>query len=88
MHITIEGEENGKPKTCIYDLYDRYDQQTNTLSMAKTTGYTCATVAKLLLDRKFHRTGICSPEYVGEDEDNFQFILNYQKERGVHYKVS
>lgn len=88
MRITIEGEENGKPKTFIYDLYDRYDQQTNTLSMAKTTGYTCAAVAKLLLDGKFHRTGICPPEYVGEDEDNFQFILNYQKERGVHYKVS
>lgn len=88
MRITIEGEENGKPKTCIYYLYDRYDQHTNTLSMAKTTGYTCAAVAKLLLNGKFHRTGICPPEYVGEDEDNFQFILNYQKERGVHYKVS
>jgi hypothetical protein len=45
-------------------------------------------VAKLVLDGKFDRTGICPPEYVGEDEDNFQFILNYQKERGVNYKVS
>ncbi len=26
MRITIEGKENGKPKTCIYDLYDRSDR--------------------------------------------------------------
>ena len=45
-------------------------------------------MAKLLLDSKFDRTGICPPEYVGENEDNFQFILNCHKERGVHYKVS
>jgi saccharopine dehydrogenase-like NADP-dependent oxidoreductase len=88
MRIDIRGEELGKPKTWRYDLLDRYDTQSDTISMARTTGYTCTAVANLVLSGKFDRQGICPPEFVGEEESNFYFVLAYLAERGVVYEVS
>lgn len=55
--------------------------------MARTTGYTCTAAVHLVLDGKFNRKGICPPEFLGEDEPNFRFVVNYLKERGVTYEV-
>ncbi len=88
MRILISGEENGKAKTFQYNLLDRTDKLTDTLSMARTTGYTCTAAVHLLLDGKFTRKGICPPEYLGEEESHFNFVVSYLKERGVNYGVS
>jgi saccharopine dehydrogenase-like NADP-dependent oxidoreductase len=45
MRLVISGEEDGKPAIYTYDLYDEYDPETGTLSMARTTGYTSRIVA-------------------------------------------
>ncbi|MFZ6014046.1 MAG: saccharopine dehydrogenase family protein [Bacteroidota bacterium] len=87
MRIRIEGVENGQQKAYEYNLLDRTDRNTNTLSMARTTGYTCTAAAHLVLDGKFNRKGICPPEYLGEDESNFIFINKYLSDRNVIYKV-
>ena len=87
MRIRISGEEEGKPKQYQYNLLDRTNKSTNTLSMARTTGYTCTAAVNLVLDGKFTRKGISPPEFLGEDEANFLFILNYLKERGVIYNM-
>ena len=85
MRIRISGTQNGKPVRHEYSLLDRTDKASGTLSMARTTGFTCTAVANLVLDGKFSRKGICPPEYVGEADGNFQFVRNYLTERGVHY---
>jgi lysine 6-dehydrogenase len=88
MRIKVDGEENGKRRAYTYNLLDRTDRNTNTLSMARTTGYTCTAAVNLVLNKKFNRQGICPPEYLGEDEENFHFILNYLRERNVIYNIS
>ena len=88
MRIRLSGEENGKPRRYQYDLLDRTDKQTHTLSMARTTGYTCTAAVNLVLDGKFTRKGISPPEFLGEDGDNFEFILSHLKERGVVYDLT
>ena len=88
MRIRISGEENGKLKSYEYNLLDRTDRPTSTLSMARTTGYTCTAVVNLVLADKFRKKGISPPEYVGADEANFKFVIDYLKERGVNYRVS
>ncbi len=85
MRIIIKGQEDQQEKTYIYDLYDEYNKETDTISMARTTGYTCSAVANLLLDGKFNRIGISPPEYVGIEEENFRYILKYLKDRQVNY---
>jgi lysine 6-dehydrogenase len=88
MRIKISGRENGEDKSYQYNLLDRTDKSTNTLSMARTTGFTCTAVAHLVAEGKFNRKGICPPEYVGEKEEDFLFVLYYLKKRGVYYSVS
>ena len=87
QHNNIEGKENGNEKSYVYDLHDRYDRETNMTSMARTTGYTCTAAANLVIEGKFNRKGICPPEYLGRDKNNFKFILEYLKERGVIFRI-
>jgi saccharopine dehydrogenase-like NADP-dependent oxidoreductase len=86
MRIVMEGTENGQKKTYQYNLLDRTDAN-GTLSMARTTGYTCTAAAHLVLNGAFHRPGINPPEYVGEQEAHFRFVLGYLEKRGVHYTM-
>lgn len=87
MRVRVRGKENGIEKGCEYNVLDRTDKESNTLSMARTTGYTCTAAVHLLLNGSFIRKGICPPEYLGEEEEHFRFILNHLKSRGVEYKV-
>ena len=81
MRIKISGKENNKDIQYTYTLLDKF--QNDTISMARTTGYTCTAVAKLILNKKFTRTGISPPEFLG---DHFKTINRYLKERNVIYK--
>ena len=88
MRIRLSGEEGDDTKAYEYNLLDRTDKATDTLSMARTTGYTCTAAVNLVAEGKFSRKGICPPEYLGESEDNFKFIVNYLADRGVVYRVT
>ena len=83
MRVIVRGKEN----EYIYNLLDRYDKVTQTPSMSRTTGFTCAAVARLVIENNYNRTGISPPEFVGAEEKCFLFVLQYLKERGVVYKV-
>ncbi len=87
MKIIIKGDENGRNREYIYDLYDEYDPVSDTLSMARTTGYTCTAVANLILSDGFKSPGICPPEYIGNEEKNFKFVMEYLKKRNVVYNL-
>mgnify|MGYP001469937824 CR=1 FL=1 len=82
MRIIIKGNENGNNTSYRYDLLDRY--QGGTISMARTTGFTCTAVANLVVDGIYNRIGISPPEYLGA---HFDFVRNYLAKRGVIYKV-
>jgi lysine 6-dehydrogenase len=87
MRIRISGEADGVSKTIQYLLFDRTDTATGTLSMARTTGYTCTAVANLVASGRYSRKGISPPEFVGEDGDCFQYIMDYLAARGVRYTI-
>ncbi len=87
MRLTISGKENNKAKTYTYTLLDRYDSETNTTSMARTTGYTCTAVADLILLEKYNRKGISPPEYIGEVGNNFEYVKEYLEARGIIYQL-
>jgi len=83
MRIKISGNKNGTPVEYVYNLLDRYDGESQTISMARTTGYTCTAVANLMLDQQIDRKGIIAPEFIGESKSNFNYVLKYLEERGV-----
>ena len=82
MRIIIKGKENGNDTIYRYDLLDRF--QNNTISMARTTGFTCTAVANLVLNGDYNRKGISPPEYLGE---HLTFVKKYLEDRSVFYKV-
>ena len=86
MRITIKGENShGKREKITYELYDEYCTETQTSSMARTTGYTATAAANLLLDGLFIEKGVFPPELVGKHPACFDYTLNYLSERGVNY---
>jgi lysine 6-dehydrogenase len=82
MRIIIKGIEDNIKVSYQYNLLDRF--QDGTISMARTTGFTCTAVANLVVNGDYKRIGISPPEYLGE---HFNFVKNYLEERGVNYKV-
>ena len=83
MRIKITGIEKNKEVQYTYTLLDRF--QKDTISMARTTGFTCTSVANLIVENKYNKVGISPPEFLG---DHFVFINKYLKSRDVIYKVS
>jgi saccharopine dehydrogenase-like NADP-dependent oxidoreductase len=86
MRVTIEGRQQGRPMRHVWDLLDRYDPETGFSSMARTTGFTCAAAANLLLQGRYRETGVHPPEDVGRQDDCFNFIREYLGARHVYYR--
>lgn len=86
MRVTLKGENtNGEIEEVVYDLYDEYCPETQTSSMARTTGYTATAVASMFLEGLFTEKGIFPPELIGKHEVCFEYIIAYLKERNVNY---
>ncbi len=84
--IIISGEEDGKPASYTYDLYDQLDPETGTPSMARTTGYTCAGVTQVILEGGYSQSGIIAPEVFGHAKGCRDSVQKYLEDRGVYYK--
>ncbi len=82
--FTIEGTSNGARVRHTYDLLDYYNPETETSSMARTTGYTCAAMVRLVATGRWTEPGVAPAEVVGRDAECFDFVLDHLKERGVH----
>jgi lysine 6-dehydrogenase len=86
MRIAVEGMKDSKRKRFLFDLLDNYDQKTKTTSMARTTGYTCSTVVRLLANEKFDHIGISPPEFIGQDHKCYRFVMKGLKKKGIRFK--
>ncbi len=83
MLIRIKGKEKNKPAEYIYQLFDKYDKENDITSMSRTTGYTCASVARRILNKDFKRIGISAPEIVGTNDQCFSQIMSDLKKRKI-----
>ena len=86
MKITVQGTENGVKKRYEYHLHDEYNTETQTSSMARTTGYTATAAVNMLAEGLFKERGVFPPELVGKHENCFNYFISYLKERNIIYK--
>jgi len=84
LEFHIDGDENNKRVAHHYLIFDSYDPIENNSSMARTTGFTCCAAARYFLENGFERKGICPPEYLGEDEKFFNYILSYLNKKNIN----
>jgi saccharopine dehydrogenase-like NADP-dependent oxidoreductase len=86
MRVTVKGENSkGQMEEVVYHLHDEYCCDTQTSSMARTTGYTATAAANLFLDGLFTKKGVFPPELVGKHEVCFNYFMKYLKERNIRY---
>jgi lysine 6-dehydrogenase len=86
MRIVVDGRKDGKRKHFVFDLLDRYDPKTKITSMARTTGYTCTTVARLMAAGRFGRTGICPLEFIGQDAECYRYVIDGLRKKQINLK--
>ena len=85
MRIVVEGKRDGRKVRHTYNLLDYYNTETETSSLARTTGYTCTAMVKLLARGLWTEPGLVPPEYVGRNEDCYKAVLEHLAERQVHF---
>ncbi len=83
LRVAVNGTKNGNSRRTTWDLYDRTDRTTGATSMARTTGFPCAIVARILGERAWVEPGVYPPEMLGRDPDLTNRILAGLAERGV-----
>ena len=89
MRVTLKGKnERGQIEEVTYNLYDEYCSDTNTSSMARTTGYTATAAANMFLDGLFTEKGVFPPELIGKYEICFDYILKYLEDRNIQFVKS
>ncbi len=85
LRVIVEGEKDGRKATHTFDMLDRYDRTTGVTSMARTTGYTCTAVARLVASGGYARKGISPPEFVGRQTGAKDFVLAELQKRGIRF---
>jgi saccharopine dehydrogenase-like NADP-dependent oxidoreductase len=84
MQVTIEGYKAATRYSYTYDLLDYYDPEAETTSMARTTGYTCAIVARQVARGLYNRVGVSPPEYLGSLPECYDDLIAEYAKRGIH----
>jgi saccharopine dehydrogenase-like NADP-dependent oxidoreductase len=84
LRVTVEGRKNGKNIRHTYDLYDEADLKTGDTSMARTTGFPCAIVGRMLLEGRFAGPGVFPPELLGREAGILDHVTRELAARGVN----
>jgi len=83
MRVEVDGIKGKSHLKYVYNLFDRFDSQSQTTSMARTTGYTATMMVRLLAQGLYQKPGVFPPEVIGESEGLVNFILQGLKEKGI-----
>ena len=83
MRIVIEGAKDDVALRHTYKMLDYYNTDTETSSMARTTGYTCTGMARLVARGLWTEPGVAPPEVVGRNAECFDSVIKHLEERNV-----
>jgi lysine 6-dehydrogenase len=84
MQVVVAGRKDGRAARHAFYLLDRFDRASGVTAMARTTGYTCALVARQVASGLFARRGICPPEYLGQTPGCWGDLMAGYAARGIH----
>lgn len=83
LSVEVEGRRGGGPARERWELFDRTDSDTGATSMARTTGFPAAAVARLLAAGRWSRPGVHPPEALADEPAVAGAVLDAVRERGV-----
>jgi saccharopine dehydrogenase-like NADP-dependent oxidoreductase len=88
MRVVAEGVNNEKRVRLQYELYDETDVSTGTTSMARTTAYPCAIMARWMARGWFAEKGVIPLELAVRREGLFGGMIDELASRGVKLDFS
>jgi len=84
LRVIVEGRKNGRQMRYTYDLYDEYDAATGQRSMARTTAFPNAIMARWIARGEFNRPGVFPPEMVCVEAGMMDRMIRELSERRVN----
>ena len=82
-HIEVTGTKDGRRLQYRYSLYDERDMKTSYTSMARTTGFTCVIVGRLIAEGILKMPGVNPPEAIGKNQKAVRRVIDELEKRGV-----
>ena len=79
----VHGTREAERVSITWDLFDRTDPDSGDTSMARTTGFPCAIVARMLADGRWTESGVHPPEVLGRDARLTEDLLQELRRRGI-----
>lgn len=84
LRVIVEGLRDGRSLRYTYDLYDEYEPTTGEHSMARTTAYPNAIMARMIARGEFAEPGVFPPETVGTHPGMLERMIQELARRGVN----
>ncbi len=88
MRVDVAGARGGRKIGMRWDLVDYYDPSTSFSSMARTTAFPAAAVARMVLSGRIRRPGVVPMEEIGRDAGLAEAILADLEARKVIFAES
>ena len=85
LRVEVQGQSGRRRVRWVCDLVDRYDPAAQVTSMARTTGYTAAVVARMVAEGIYREPGISPPEFLGRRPEWVQTLTRELARRRVTF---
>ncbi len=83
LRVIVEGTKNGRASRVQFDLFDENDPVRGMSSMARTTGFPCVIVAKMLAEGRISARGVLPPELIVREPGVFEHVIAELGARGI-----
>jgi len=83
LRVIVEGRKGGRRLRHTFELYDEYDAFGRASSMARTTGFPCAVVARFIAEGTLRRPGVLPPELLAREPGLFERVRKELARRNV-----
>ena len=88
MRITVDGTRGGAQAQYRWDLLDYHDTETMRTSMARTTAFPCAIIARKIAAGEVAQPGVNPPEKIAHIDGLVAHVLDEHERRGVVYRAT
>ncbi|HUP64135.1 MAG TPA: saccharopine dehydrogenase C-terminal domain-containing protein [Thermoanaerobaculia bacterium] len=86
LRVEVDGLKHGSSLRFTYDLFDQTDEKRGETSMARTTGFPCAIMARLLARGEYTAPGVRPPELFAGMPTVYDKLIAELGKRGVDFR--
>ncbi|MHC4416328.1 MAG: saccharopine dehydrogenase family protein [Planctomycetota bacterium] len=87
LRAIVTGRKDGVRTRLTWEMVDSYDRATGTSSMARTTAFPCAIVARLIAAGEIERPGVVPPELIAQQPGVIDRVLRELEALGVRVEA-